>query len=187
MSCYSKQIPAKNMCKSIRFPLVVLLTSVFVSTGCSVVTAQSIDSANVERVRSGPAFLRYGKRNGKLILTLTKLYVEQEMFFLEITLQNRSTLSYPLDFLRIYVCDQSHTNRSSQQELEIIPRFADTLRVIPALSKRSMVLVIDKFTIPEKRACLIEIFEYGGGRNLTLSIRNRQLFLARTFSKKSKK
>lgn len=150
--------------------------------------AQSLDTANVSKLRAAKPFLRFGKRNGKLVLSLDKLFVAGEVFWLSFTIRNRSALSYPPEFFRLYVKDKEQTSRSSQQEIEIVPMFADSLVMVPARSKRSFAIGIAKFTIPENRVCLLEIFENSGGRNLTLDIANRQLFLARPFGEtKTKK
>jgi len=41
--------------------------------------------------------------------------------------------------------------------------------------------VFKKFTIPEQKQLIIEVYEKGGGRNVKLSLANSDLLKARTF------
>jgi hypothetical protein len=42
------------------------------------------------------------------------------------------------------------------------------------------VIIVPKFTIPDKKEFLIELFEKNGGRHLTLQIKNKHLLKAKT-------
>lgn len=99
--------------------------------------------------------------------------------FLRLTVTNHSTLDYTPDFLRLYICDQSRARRTSRQDQEITPAYADTLPTIHGNASRSIVLAIPRLTIPNHREFQLELYERSGGRSLTLRLRNRQLFRAR--------
>ena len=146
---------------------------------CFFCKAQNIDTTALATMREAKPFIRFGKRESGLVVCLQKLFVEAETFWLEFTITNRSSLSWPLELFRLYIRDKDRTRRSSQQEIELIPLYADTLQLVQAKSTKHFMVALPKFTIPDNKACILELFETNGGRNLALSISNRQLFLAR--------
>ena len=133
------------------------------------------------------AFIRYGKKINSLTISIEKLFVKDEIFWFCFSIRNRSVLSYPVDLLRIFIRDMTKTNRSSVQELEITPLYIDTLHLIPAKSDTKFLMAVSKFTMPDNKVCVMELFETNGGRNVFLEIYNRQLFLAKPIPDKTKK
>jgi hypothetical protein len=146
------------------------------------VFGQSIDTSMVSEVKKTKPFIRFGKRSNQLVLGLEKIFVQENLFWLSFRLQNKSSLAYPIDLFRLYIRDKILASRSSLQEIELVPLFADTITNVPARGQISFVLAIPKLTIPDNKVCLLEMFETNGGRNLFLEISNRQLFLARVLS-----
>jgi hypothetical protein len=151
---------------------------------CLQLCAQGKDSAMLTGLSKAPRFMRFGKRSDRLVLSLETLHVKDEMFWLRFSLANKSGLSYPVDLFRLYIRDKNHAARSSQQEVELVPVYADTVRIVPAHGTIRFFIGLKKFTIPDNKVCLLEMFEANGGRNLSLEITNRQLFLARPVEEK---
>jgi hypothetical protein len=145
-----------------------------------------VDSSAIATVKQAKPFIKFGKRTEKLVLGLEKLFVKDEVFWLEFTIRNNSKLSYPIELFRMYIKDKEAARRSSQQEVELLPLYADTLSIVPAKKKKPFLIALSKFTIPDNKVCLLEMFETNGGRNLTIEISNRQLFLAKTIPDSSK-
>lgn len=147
--------------------------------------SQKIDSSIVPVLKYEKAFL-HGKGDAlRLSLELQTIHVKDEVFWFGLILRNRSQLSYPIELVRLYIRDDNQVNRSSLQELEILPLYIDSLRIIEANDNNRFLIAVPKFTIPDKKSFLIEIFEENGGRNLTLTINNWQLFKARAVPFKS--
>lgn len=161
--------------------ILLLITTLF----CVAVHAQKIDSSYVDTVKTAKSFLIYGKRSHGLVLSLQKIFVQHEMFWFGFSVRNLSNLSYPVELLRLYIRDTRQTKRTSGQELELVPVYVDTIQKIPAKKRVGFLLAVPKFTIPDSKSLLLEIFETNGGRNLTLEISNRLLFLARPLKNSS--
>ena len=73
--------------------------------------------------------------------------------------------------------------RTAEQALEIAPVyvFNGASRKIAARGTLEQVYIFRKFTIPEQKQLIIELYEKGGGRNLKLRLDNADLLKARTF------
>ena len=146
-----------------------------------------MDSSLVEKVTEAKPFIRYGKKSNSLTISIEKLFVKDEVFWFGFVIGNHSGLSYPVDLLRMFIRDMTKTNRSSVQELEIIPLYLDSLHLVPAKFDRKFLIAVPKFTIPDNKVCVLELFETNGGRNVFLEINNRLLFLARPVPEKKEK
>lgn len=153
---------------------------------CFCVSAQKVDSSNIAIVNCTKPFILFGKKSNRLVLALEKIFVKDEIFWLGFSIRNRSGLSYPVELFRLYIRDKSRAQRSSQQEIELTPLYADSLKIIAAKKTVHFLIALSKFTIPDNKVCLLEMFELNGGRNLDLEISNRQLFLARPIPDTSK-
>jgi hypothetical protein len=84
-----------------------------------------------------------------------------------------------MDFVKLYIKDAKKDKRSSIQEREITPYYNGNIAAVPGKEKQSWVMVIEKLTIPNNRQLYLEVFEKNGGRNISLRIKNKQLFKAR--------
>jgi hypothetical protein len=152
----------------------------------SVCAFAQVDSSNISKIKATKSFIKFGKRTEKLVLSLEKLFVKEEMFWLGFKIKNDSKLSYPIELFRLYIKDQTAARRSSQQELELLPLYSDSPTIVPAKKSIRFLIALSKFTIPDNKVCLLEMFETNGGRNLTIEISNRQLFLAKQVSENVK-
>ncbi|TDH18159.1 conjugative transposon protein TraN [Segetibacter sp. 3557_3] len=107
---------------------------------------------------------------------LDGLYIKENMLFFKLTCNNRSTVDYELDGVRLYVKDAVKMKRTASQEKELaILSPPITPDVIKANSKSTFVLAVQKFTLPTGKYVAVEISEKNGGRKLQLRINNRQL------------
>ena len=73
--------------------------------------------------------------------------------------------------------------RTAEQALEITPIyvFNGGLKKIDAKGQLEQVYIFKKFTIPEQKQLIIEVYEKGGGRNIKLKLANSDLLKARSF------
>lgn len=124
-------------------------------------------------------FFSTSTRKYRMKITLQAIYQKDNMLIFCLSMANHSTLPYDMDFTRLSIEDKHQAKRSSVQQREITPIQQDTLTTIPGDSAVKWAVAVPKFTIPDHRKMVIEVYEKNGGRQLTLEIKNRKLFKAR--------
>ncbi len=128
-----------------------------------------------KRSVSGPKDSKYD-----ILLRLSGLYIEKNIIYYQLELQNRSNISYDIDMLRFFIRDKKQSKRTASQELEQIPLYVfGNTGSIEGQSKMIVVVALPKFTIPDKKLLYIQLTEKNGGRNLQLKIRNRNIIHAK--------
>lgn len=107
----------------------------------------------------------------------------QETLFFPLHLANRSNVTYDVDFVKFYIQDKQVAKRTAEQAIEITPIYVynGALKNIEAKGKLERVYIFKKFTIPEQKQLIVELYEKGGGRNIKLKLVNSDLLKARTF------
>ena len=127
-----------------------------------------------KRSVSGPTDKHYD-----MSLRLSGLYIEQNIIYYQLELQNRSNISYDVDMLRFFIKDKKQSKRTASQELEQSPlEVYGNSGLIEGRSKKVIVVALPKFTIPNKKLLYIQLTEKDGGRNLQLKIRNKNIIRA---------
>jgi hypothetical protein len=96
-------------------------------------------------------------------------------------MRNKSNIGYDIDFLKFTVRDKKLIKRTAMQEAELTPRYVynGKLSAIPGTKLQERVYVLPKFTIPDDKVLIVELFEKGGGRHLSLKITNQDILRAR--------
>jgi conjugative transposon TraN protein len=118
--------------------------------------------------------------NGKVKLSLQGIHIKDNLIFYHFRIMNTSNINYDVDFLRFYIHDRQKVKRTASQEVDIEPVFVHgNAETIKGQSAEDLVFVLEKFTIPDARRLIIEVFEENGGRHLELSIKNRRIVNAR--------
>ena len=141
------------------------------------------DSAMISlcnRVLKSPAtFYRLRYANANMLLSINGFYIDRQLMFCRLRIENRSQISYDIDQFRLYIRDSKIAKRTSSQETEIKPVYVsgDTAS-IAGKSGQTIVIAIPKFTIPDGKHMTIELMERNGGRNLSIKIRNRHVVKA---------
>lgn len=108
---------------------------------------------------------------------------KQETLFFALHIANKSNVTYDVDFVKFYIQDKQVAKRTAEQALEIMPIyvFNGGMKKIDVKGKLEQVYIFKKFTIPEQKQLIIEVYEKGGGRNVKLKLSNADLLKARTF------
>ncbi len=123
-------------------------------------------------------FIKEGKY--KMQLSLRGIYIEENIIFYHFRIDNNSNINYDVDFLRFYIQDQKKAKRTASQEVDVKPVYIyGQDRLVPGKSSVDIVYALEKFTIPDAKHLVIEMFEKNGGRNLNLFIKNRTIVNAR--------
>ncbi|WP_262709685.1 conjugative transposon protein TraN [Hymenobacter fodinae] len=125
--------------------------------------------------------LRTKEVKDDITLALPGMYTQDDLFFLPLHLFNQSNINYDVDFIKFYIRDRKLAKRTAIQESEIAPIFVynATQRTIPGPGGIDQVYVLRKFTIPDDKNLVVEMFERGGGRHLTFDVTNEDILEAR--------
>jgi conjugative transposon TraN protein len=128
---------------------------------------------------------RYVKHIGSLrfgIQYLLKgIYTHQNMIYIHTQIKNISHVPYDIDFIRFKIVDKKIAKRTAIQETVIVPvRAFNYVTVVGGRKKEMTVLAFDKFTIPDDKCLVVEMFEKNGGRHQEFTVENDDLVRART-------
>ncbi len=139
-------------------------------------------SRRVLEKREGP-HVRETKDN--ITLALQGLYTQDDVFFLPLHLANKSNIGYDVDFIKFYIRDKKVARRTAIQEAEVTPVFVYNARqgTIPGPGALDQVYALHKFTIPDDKNLVVEMFEKGGGRQLSFVVTNHDILKARKLKK----
>ena len=116
---------------------------------------------------------------GGVEFSIHNVMVKDNTIFLKMQLDNSSNVNYSIDFIRFYIQDQKKSKRTAEQQLELVPLFYfDYTDEVRYHQKAVFTAALEKFTIPDKKECIIEIQEGGGGRHFYFKLRNKYLLNA---------
>lgn len=132
------------------------------------------------KARETRQFFSKAVQENDIKLQLRTVHTTSDWLVFGFNLSNLSNLNYDIDFIRFYIQDKKRVKRSSIQEQEITPIYIDPVTTVTGQQRSRFVIIVPKFTIPDKKQFLIEIFEKGGGRHLTIKVKNKHLLKAKT-------
>lgn len=119
------------------------------------------------------------KRFGIEVL-LRGVYVHGDLFYLHVSMRNRSKVAFDIDYIRFKICDRKTARRTAVQETFVNPvRVFDEIMRVDAEGMIRNVFVFRKFTIPDDKVLIMEIYERNGGRHQRFEIENSRLVGAR--------
>ena len=108
-----------------------------------------------------------------ITLSVTGIFIAEDYILYRILLKNETNISYDIDQLRFFVRDQKRSRRTASQEVELTPiSIWQPVAKVPAQSMKSFVVVLPKFTIPNKKNLYLQLTELSGGRHLQMKIKN---------------
>lgn len=131
-------------------------------------------------IREKKPLRSHRERANKIILSLNGIYIKENVIFFHFRIRNQSNINYDVDFLRFFIRDQVKVKRTASQEINVEPIciFGDD-KLIKGNSTQDVVYALDKFTIPNAKRLVVEMFEHNGGRNINLQIRNKTIVNAK--------
>jgi conjugative transposon TraN protein len=107
------------------------------------------------------------------------IYIKDQVIYYQLRLTNTSPIDYDIHFLRFYIRDQKRNKRTASQENELPPLYvAGNTHVVKGCSHNTVVVALEKFTIPDAKYLAIEINEHNGGRHLLLKVHNNKIIKA---------
>lgn len=146
------------------------------------------DAINEREIQKASRMALDGRVSGKIAkderfrttLTLQALYIRNDILYCRLHIRNRSSVNYDVKSLKFFIRDKKKVKRTSSQELELVPVYVGNEATnINAFASATMVYAVRKFTIPDGKALHIHLFEENGGRNLSLTIKNRHILKAK--------
>lgn len=118
-------------------------------------------------------------KNNGITVGIKGLYVQEDVFYLQLYLENHSAIGYDLGMFRCFIEDKKKSKRTASQEMAIEPLYLlGNLKSVRPNSEQTVVVVLPKFTIPDKKRFRLQIMEQNGGRNLVLQLDNRSIMKA---------
>lgn len=107
---------------------------------------------------------------------ITNIFIHNDILLFRISMRNRTQINYTIDFMRLYIQDAKKSKKTAIQQLEQNLLFTfDYPEDIPAHEKRTFVVAVNKFTIPDKKRLVIEIQEKNGGRHFFFKLKNKSI------------
>ncbi len=123
----------------------------------------------------------HGIRDRKLdmLAKVSGIFIQGNTIYYQLQLANQSPIDYDIDFLHFYIRDKKKSKRTAIQENEMKPLYmAGNTKFVKANSTSTVVVALEKFTIPDSKFLAIEINEKNGGRHLLMKVRNNKIIKA---------
>ena len=116
--------------------------------------------------------------------SLKSIYCHSNMLYFHTEIKNKTHLGYDIDLMTFKIADKKVTKRTAIQETIIKPVKAfNDLTVVRGKTTEHMVYAFKKFTIPDDKLLIVELFEKNGGRHQRLVVKNAELVKARPIDK----
>ena len=111
---------------------------------------------------------------------LKGIYTHNDLMYFHTQVKNASNVPFDIDFIRIKIIDKKVAKRTAIQEQVIYPlrAYNHNTRVLGRKSERT-VFAMDKFTIPDGKQLVVELFEKNGGRHQTFIVENSDIVRAK--------
>jgi conjugative transposon TraN protein len=110
---------------------------------------------------------------------ISGIYIKGNVIYYQLQLINESPIDYDIELLRFYIRDKQKGKRTAVQENEITPLYiAGNTRHVKGSSQSTIVVALEKFTIPDAKVLAIQVMEKNGGRHLLMRVRNNKIIKA---------
>ena len=114
-----------------------------------------------------------------MLAKVTGIYIHNNTIYYQLQLANQGPIDYDIDLLRFYIRDKKKAKRTAIQENEMKPLYiAGNTKLVKANTTSTLVVALEKFTIPDAKFMAIEIKERNGGRHILLKIHNNKIIRA---------
>jgi conjugative transposon TraN protein len=111
---------------------------------------------------------------------LKGIYTYNGFLYFHTQLKNSSNVPFDVDFIRLKIVDKITAKRTAIQETVIFPvrAYHHDLQIRGKKSQRT-VFALEKFTIPDDKQLIVELFEKEGGRHQRFVVENSDLIRAK--------
>ena len=120
------------------------------------------------------------KRFGVQFL-LKGLYTHNDLLYFYTEVKNSSNVPFDVDFVTFKVVDKKVVKRTAMQEQVVYPlRAFNYVTRVDGRKSACTVFALPKFTIPDDKKLVVEMFEKQGGRHQAFELENGDLVRAET-------
>jgi conjugative transposon TraN protein len=117
-----------------------------------------------------------GSKRFSIQLLLKGIYTYNDFLYFHIQTKNASQVPFDVDFIRIKIVDKKIAKRTAIQEQVIYPVRAYRYDVrIPGKKSERTVFALPKFTIPDGKHLIVELYEKNGGRHQRFTVENEDI------------
>jgi len=119
----------------------------------------------------------------RMQLRLRGVYINNDILYFRLQVKNNSNISFDIDNIRFSVKDWQKSRRTATQEIQLTPVYIyKALNKVQADSIGSCVIAIPKFTLPDSKYLLIDVFEKEGSRHPRIVLKEHHLECATTIA-----
>lgn len=116
--------------------------------------------------------------------SLRGIFSHNGMLYMHTEIENTTDIPYDIDFIVFKIVDKKVAKRTAIQETIIQPvRAYNHMTCVSGKTSECTIFAFEKFTIPDKKQLVVELFEKNGGRHQRFVIKNGDLTEARTIGK----
>jgi len=109
-----------------------------------------------------------------IVLKIENMVFDKEEFYFVVSIENRSTLDYDVNFINLTIQTRKKGKKKSLQELSIEPLFTYNVPTkVREKQTTKFVYVVPKFSISDQRLVLLELNEANGERHIKLKIKDK--------------
>ena len=120
------------------------------------------------------------KRFGVQFL-LKGLYTHSDLLYFHTEVRNSSNVPFDVDFVTFKIADKKVVKRTAMQEQVVYPlRAFNYVTRVDGRKSACTVFALPKFTIPDDKKLVVEMFEKQGGRHQAFELENGDLVRAET-------
>ncbi|GHT23307.1 hypothetical protein AGMMS4957_14680 [Bacteroidia bacterium] len=114
---------------------------------------------------------------------LKGIYTYNDFLYFHTQVKNSSNVAFDIDFIRLKIVDKKAAKRTAIQEVVIHPvrAYHYDLRIQGKQSERT-VFTVEKFTIPDGKQLVVELFEKDGGRHQSFTVENSDIIRAKVIN-----
>lgn len=124
--------------------------------------------------------INIGSKSLGIQFYLKGIYIQNDILYFYTEVKNTSNVSFDVDFIRWKIVDKKVAKRTAIQETVIEPiRAFNLVMKIQGRTSERTVFAINKFTIPDDKRLIVEIFEKNGGRHQSFVVENNDIIKSR--------
>ena len=112
---------------------------------------------------------------------LKGLYTHSDLLYFHTEVRNSSNVPFDVDFVTFKIADKKVVKRTAMQERVVYPlRAFNYVTWVDGRKSACTVFALPKFTIPDDKKLVVEMFEKQGGRHQAFELENGDLVRAET-------
>jgi conjugative transposon TraN protein len=121
-----------------------------------------------------------GSKRFGIQMLLKGIYTHNDFLYFHIQTKNTSQVPFDFDFIRIKIADKKVAKRTAIQEQVLYPvrAYRYDVRIQGGKTGRT-VFALPKFTIPNGKRLIVELYEKNGGRHQMFVVENEDITRAR--------